>query len=176
VLWILPSPFAGPPCAIMDGMNPSGSSALGHLHEGFVAMEYFAVILNRSFLIFITDEGLQGWKFTGPVTAQYPEFYKPVEELLDDPEMSPGGPAFNELMHGPNTFLIPHGDIRSVHFADKTKWGMGRILHAGILSLGLTEDRKREFILLGASYGEGIRNSILARTANARLENKEATK
>jgi hypothetical protein len=31
-------------------------------------MEYFALILNRSFLIFISDEGLRGGKFTGTVT------------------------------------------------------------------------------------------------------------
>ncbi len=126
-------------------------------------MEYFAVILNRSFLVFITDEGLRGWKFIGPVTAQYPTFYKPVEELLDDPGMSPGSAAFNELMRGPGTFLIFYSEIRSVDFVSKTKWGMGGIPHAGILSLGFTESRKREFILLGAAYGEGIRNSILAR-------------
>ncbi|MEP6715822.1 MAG: hypothetical protein ABJC09_09610 [Terriglobia bacterium] len=126
-------------------------------------MQYFALVLNRSFLVFITDEGLQGWKFAGPVTAQYPEFYKPIEELLDDPEMSPGSAAFNELMRGPNTFVIPYGEIRSVDFAGKTKWGMGRILHSGILTLGLPEGGNREFVLLGAAYGEGIRNAILMR-------------
>ena len=148
----------------MLGMNSPESSALGHLHAGFVAMEYFALILNRSFLVFITDEGLRGWKFTGPVSVQFPEFYKPIEELLDDPEMSPGSAPFNELMQGPNTFLIPYSEIRSVAFTGKTKWGMGRILHSGILLLGLPEGRTREFILLGAAYGEGIRNSILMRT------------
>jgi hypothetical protein len=142
------------------GMNLSGSSALGHLHPGFMAMEYFALILNRSFLVFITDEGLRGWKFVGPVSTKSPQFYKPIEELLDDPEMSPGSAAFNELMCGPNTFVIAYGEIRSVDFSARTKWGMGGILHSGILSLGLSKGKNREFILLGAAYGEGIRNSI----------------
>jgi hypothetical protein len=127
-------------------------------------MEYLAIILNRSFLVFITDEGLRGWKFTGPVNVWFPTFYKPSEELLDDPEMSPGSAAFNELMRGPDTFLIPYTEIRSVDFVIKTKWGMGGIPHAGILSIHLTEGRNREFILLGDAYGEGIRNSILRRT------------
>ena len=142
----------------------SMDSALGHLHAGFVAMEYFALILNRSFLIFITDEGLRGWKFCGPVTTSSPQFYRPIEELLDDPEMECGSAAFTDLMHGPDTFLIPYKAIRSVDFTAKTKWGMGPILHAGILSLGLTAGRKREFILLGAAYGDGIRDAILAKT------------
>ena len=133
------------------------------MHAGFVAMEYFAVILNRSFLIFITGEGLRGWKFRGPVTTSVPEFYKSAEDLLDDPEMTPGSAAFNDLMHGPGAFLIPYGTVTSVEFAGKTKWGMGPIPHSGILSLGLTEGRKREFILLGQANGDGIRDLILAK-------------
>jgi hypothetical protein len=149
-------------------MRTPNDSALGHLQAGFVAMEYFALILNRSFLIFISDEGLRGWKFTGPVTSQLPEFYKPVEELLDDPEMEPGSAAFQELMNGPDTFVIPYSEISSVVFVGKTKWGMGPILHSGILTLGLTSGRKREFILLGAAYGDGIRNLIYAKAGISR--------
>jgi hypothetical protein len=37
------------------GVPPANELILGHLHSGFVAMEYFALILNRSFLVFITD-------------------------------------------------------------------------------------------------------------------------
>jgi hypothetical protein len=77
--------------------------------------------------------------------------------------MSPGSVAFHKLMNGPDTFLIPYNTIKYVDFAGKKKWGMGPILHAGILSLGLAEGRKREFILLGAANGDGIRNSILIR-------------
>ena len=144
-------------------MNGNQESALGHLHAGFVAMEYFALILNRSFLVYITDDGLRGWKFCGPVTAFSPQFYKPIEELLDDPEMEPGSEGFNDLMHGPDTFLIPYSAIRSVEFVGRTKWGMGSILHSGILSLGLTGDVRREFILLGFAYGDGIRDSIASK-------------
>jgi hypothetical protein len=139
------------------------NSALGHLHAGFVAMEYFALILNRSFLIFISDEGLRGWKFTGPVSAQFPNFYKPEEELLDDPEMAPGSAAFNELMSGPDTFVIPYSEISSVVFVAKTKWGMGPILHSGILTLRLISGGRREFILLGAADGDAIRALISAK-------------
>src|ERR1700690_321957 len=144
-------------------MNLAGNSSLGHLHAGFVAMEYFALILNRSLLVFVTDEGLQGWKFSGPVTTSVPEFYKPAEGLLDDPEMTPGSAVFNDLMHGPDTFLIPFSAITSVDFAGRTKWGMGPIFHSGILSLGPTRGRKSEFVLLGRAYGDGIRDLILAK-------------
>jgi hypothetical protein len=90
-------------------------------------MEYFALILNRSFLVFITDDGLRGWKFVGVVSTSSPEYYKLAEEMLDDPEMGPGSVDFNEMMSGPDTFLIRYGEIKSVEFAAKRKWGMGRI-------------------------------------------------
>jgi hypothetical protein len=146
-------------------MSASENSGQGHLHAGFVAMEYFALILNRSFLVFVTNNGLRGWKFSGPVSAGATEFYKPIEELLDDPEMVPGSPAFNDLMEGLGTFLIPYGAIKSVDFVAKTKWGMGPIRHAGILTLGLAENQKREFILLGAADGDAVRGSILSKLA-----------
>ena len=81
---------------------------LGHLNAGFVAMEYFALILNRSFVVFIADEGLLGWKFSGPVSAAVRDFFRPFEQLLDDPEVGPGTVDFNELMREPGTFLIPY--------------------------------------------------------------------
>jgi hypothetical protein len=145
-------------------MQAPDEPTLGHLHPGFVAMEYFALILNRSFLVFLEDEGLRCWKFAGPTSAFTPGFYKPIEELLDDPEMAPGSAAFNDLMHGSGTFLIPYGMIRYVDFTAKTKWGMGPILHSGILSLGFAEERMREFILLGGAPGAAIRAAIVAKT------------
>jgi hypothetical protein len=130
-------------------------------------MEYFALILNRSFLVFITDVGLQGWKFSGPVTARVPSFYEPIEELLDAPDMTPGSDAFNDLMHE-GTFVIPYSEVSCVSFVAKKKWGMGPIPHTGILPIELTGGRKREFILLGSAFGDRIRDSILARLAAPR--------
>lgn len=101
---------------------------LGHLHAGFVGMEYFALILNRSFVVLIADQGLLGWKFSGPVTPAVRDFFRPFEQLLDDPEVGPGTVDFNELMSEPGTFLIPYSEIRSVVFAKKLKWGMGGFL------------------------------------------------
>jgi hypothetical protein len=144
-------------------MGAARNEALGHLHAGFVAMEYFALILNRSFIFFITAEGLWGLKFRGPVSSRWPEFYKPIEAFLDDPEMEPGSIAFNEFIDDPKAFLIPYDEIKSAQFVAKAKWGMGPISHSGILTLALVKGGRREFILLGAAYGDGIRNAIAAR-------------
>jgi hypothetical protein len=40
---------------------------------------------------------------------------------------------------------------------------MGIIPHVGILTIGFSNSKRREFILLGATYGNEIRDSILAK-------------
>jgi len=69
----------------------------GHLHEGFVAMEYFALILNRSYLVFITEAGLRGWRFRGVVSSLEPMFYENAEALLDDPDLAEGSARLKSL-------------------------------------------------------------------------------
>ena len=136
----------------------------GHLHPGFVAMEYFALILNRSFLVFITNEGLRCWKFHGLVSSLEPLFYEPVEALLDAPDMPPGSKAFEELMRGRNTFCLPYGSISSVAFVNRQKWGMGSVPHSGILLIRFSGNRtQREFILLGSAHGQLITDLISSR-------------
>jgi hypothetical protein len=133
-----------------------------HLHPGFVAMEYFALILNRSFVIFLVAEGLRGWKFSGPVANRDPLYFKPVEGMLDDPEVEPGSSDFKEWMNERPGFLIPTGQIVRADFDPTKKWGMGSIPHSGKLYLHLTENRKREFILLGDADGEYLREAIIS--------------
>jgi hypothetical protein len=136
----------------------------GHLQHGFVAMEYYALILNRSFLVFITDEGLRVWKFRGSVSSLEPLFYEPVEALFDDPEMMPGSAEFEKVMHRRHSFRVPYSEIRSVTFEDRQKWGMDGIPHVGMLRLEFrTHRRTREFILLGNAHGQLIRDTIIAK-------------
>lgn len=140
----------------------------GHLHPGFVAMEYFALILNRSFLVFITDDGLRCWKFYGLVSSLEPLFYEPVEALLDDPDMTPGSEPFEELMHRRHTFSIPYTEIGSVRFVDRQKWGMGPVPHTGRLRIRFRGLRPpREFILLGNAHGQLICDMIASRIPRA---------
>jgi hypothetical protein len=139
---------------------PQNSRA--HLHPGFVAMEYFALILNRSFVVFITPEGLRGWKFCGPVGNRDSLYFKSVEEMLDDPEVEPASRDFEEWMSERPGFFIPRKQIVSADFVPTKKWGMGSIPHSGKLYVQLTENRKREFILLGNADGEYLREAIIS--------------
>lgn len=130
--------------------------------SGFVAMEYYAVILNRTFVVFVTPGGLYGWKATGPVPAGVPDYFRPCAEMLRDPRVMHDLPAIEKLASLKGGFFIPRSDIRSAEFNPKKKSGMGGIPHSGTILVSLTSGKSREFILLGQVDGEQIRRLILS--------------
>lgn len=161
--------------AVRSGHEPQKRHWAGdHLHEGFVAMEYFALILNRSYLVFITEEGLRGWRFRGVVSSLEPTFYQDAEALLDDPDLAEGSPAFEELMQQRHGFFLHYADIDSVEFVDRQKWGMGGVPHVGKLVVRIRLRRTREFILLGSAHGQVIRNTIVSRMGGSAGQNEPA--
>jgi hypothetical protein len=129
--------------------------------SGFVAMEYYALILNRTYVVFVIPEGLYGWKAQGIVSAASPRFYEPYQEMLTDPELLGDRGAIEDLSRLKGGFFTPRAQIATVEATDKSKWGMGGIPHSGRILLGLTDGTKREFILLGSVSPEAIRDSIL---------------
>ncbi len=130
---------------------------------GFAAMEYHGVVLNRSFLVYVHPNGVYGIQFRGTVGSQEgSRFFEPVLEILDDPWFAPGTRIFKqEMKKSRHSFFIPWRDVAAVEFEGWTKWGMGNIPHAGTLRLRLTSGKKRDLILLGGAYGDGIRRFIL---------------
>jgi hypothetical protein len=129
---------------------------------GFAAMEYYALILNRSFLVYVRREGLYGMKFCGLVASNTGRYFDPALDLLDDPWFTPGTEAFQKTMKESRAnFFIPRSDIEDVQFDSSPKWGMGQIPHAGKLKVVLRSGSCRELVLLGEAYGDGIRRVIL---------------
>jgi|SRR6476620_8626554 hypothetical protein len=95
--------------------------------HGFLAMEYYWLILNRSFVVFSFPQGLYGWKFSGPVSTFTPLFFIPFEEMTRDSGLVPNAEDFRELMAGKSTFFIPRGEIATVDYDQASKWGMFHI-------------------------------------------------
>lgn len=125
-------------------------------------MEYCALILNRSFLVFITEGGLRGWQFHGMITSLEPMFYEPVEALLDDPDMAPGSAAFEELMQQRHTFFMPYAEIVSVEFIDRRKWGMvpSRMLEGFVSNVAATEGVSSSCWEMLMDKSSGIRSHL----------------
>ncbi len=137
--------------------------------SGFVAMEYYSLILNRTFVVFVAPEGLYGWKAEGVVTATQPMYFEPYAGMLQDPELIRDREAIRRLSNLKGGFFIPHSAIISVDVVYKQKWGMGPIPHSGRVRIGMASGRSREFILLGSVDAESIRQRILGATSGGRI-------
>ena len=129
--------------------------------SGFVAMEYYALILNRTFVVFIAPDCLCGWKAIGLVAAGNNKYFEPLSEMLDDPELMHDPAAVLKLAKLKGGFVIPRSEIASVEVIPQHKWGMGGIPHSGRIKIHLASGSTREFILLGIVDCEFIKREIL---------------
>jgi len=125
----------------------------------FVAMEYHAVILNRTFLITVTASQVCGARVHGLLASppvpdpewRDPAFY-PVERLVkryDGVDVDPE--AYVRLDRA--NFQISLAELERVRFDPRPKWGMGWVPHSGRLYLELGSGVTRELMLLGAQDG-----------------------
>ena len=142
----------------------------------FVAMEYYWLILNRTFLVLITDTVLIGIKVHGPIGVQS---HDPLVNLLP---LSTAGDLQNPYsyidmkyidrikdtdlksnaflrINGAN-FRINRSDIIETTYDNTKKWGMGYYPHDGKVYIRTRDDKKRGFIVLGAQSGQGIKNTL----------------
>jgi hypothetical protein len=129
--------------------------------SGFVAMEYYALILNRTFVVFITPEGLYGWKAVGPVTNSDRAYFEPLVKMLSDPETMPDIDEIRKLSRRGGGFFFPRATIQSAEVIYKPKWGMGGIPHCGRIRVLTTSGQSREFILLGSVDARALQKQIL---------------
>ena len=124
-------------------------------------MEYYAVVLNRTFAITINDESLDGVICRGltsvasggdPLTQALTAKLA-VSGDLNDPSAYIDDRLLKERSSA--NFSIQLKDICSVEHNPRKKWGMGYYPHDGRLLIG-TANRRREFIILGQQSGKDI--------------------
>jgi hypothetical protein len=132
--------------------------------HGFLVMEYYWLILNRSFVVFTYPQGLYGWKFAGPVSTRTPLFFVPFEEFANDPELVPGSEDFEMMMKESSSFFIARNEITTVDYVPTPKWGMGNVPHSGKLYVRMKSGNSRELVLLGSQNGEAVRAAVLSGT------------
>jgi hypothetical protein len=142
----------------------------------FVAMEYYWLILNRTFLILITDNELIGIKVHGPIGVesndavskllpltvdgdlQNPYAYISAKyiERIKDVDLK----SNNFLRADSSNFRINKSDIIETAYDETKKWGMGYYPHDGKVYVRTRDNKKREFIILGSQSGEEINNKL----------------
>jgi len=145
----------------------------------FVAMEYYFLILNRTFFIIKTKDfliGIQGnglvsveggkdtltrqitsnLAIKGDLTNPYSYLKNKYLEKIADLDLIDG----SILEVNKTNFLIKTSDIKSATYNPAKKFGMGPYPHDGRVTIETYDNNKREFIILGNQSGESIANFI----------------
>lgn len=145
----------------------------------FVAMEYYYLILNRTFLVIKTKGFLIGIQGNGLVSVeggndfltQLITYSIAIKGDLTNPrsylkEKYLKKAANLNLIDGSiieankTNFLIKLSDIKSAIYNPSKKFGMGYYPHDGRVIMETFDNKKREFIILGNQSGESIANLI----------------
>lgn len=150
----------------------------------FVAMEYYGLILNRTFLVIITDKHLVGLKVSGYISSNV--VFDPtslldiavtaLENLVDASDLDNPYSYIkkryirkvenldlngNEILDvNRSNFRIDRSDISCVNYDPSKKWGMAEYPHDGKVNIKTTNGSTREFIILGQQSGEDIAKMI----------------
>jgi len=148
----------------------------------FVAMEYFYLILNRTFLVIKTNGyliGIQGnglvsveggkdiltrqitsnMAIKGDLTNPYSYLKNKYLEKITDLNLIDG----SIVEANKTNFLIKLSDIKSANYNPSKKFGMGPYPHDGRVVIETFDNKKREFIILGNQSGKNIANLITAK-------------
>jgi hypothetical protein len=137
----------------------------------FVAMEYYALILNRTYLVSVDDVGLSaavcrgltavkaGAGLTRRITG-----HLAVHGDLNDPDSYVSQQLVTR--HSKANFAINHPNITSVIYNPGKKWGMGSYPHDGRVIVN-TETQRREFIIIGNQSGKEIADRLSATVGGA---------
>jgi len=147
-----------------QGPSPSwgGITTLSNNHAGatgyqtidgpgdvnFVAMQYIALILNRTLLVYARADGLYGVVVAAVRSA--PGYVAPAASI--DPARAVRRQVLHRAQSDPGVRVaihIPHDQIARVSTSMDCKWGMGSVPYSGRIFVHTTSGRKLEFILLG---------------------------
>ncbi|MBB3837022.1 hypothetical protein FHS57_001016 [Runella defluvii] len=148
----------------------------------FVAMEYYNLILNRTYLVVIVKDKLLGIKVNGLVSVEgggdiltkkvtkmmaiegdlsnpYSYLSAKYVDKIQECELE----SEEVLAYDKSNFILPLAHIKKVYHDPKNKWGMGYYPHDGKVYVETSDKKKKEFIILGSQSGSKIANFILGK-------------
>lgn len=145
-------------------------------------MQYYGLILNRTYLVLVTNDRIIGLKVNGLVSVesggnilakelsktmtvkgdlQNPYSYVKSKYLdrLQDLELVDA----EILKQDKSNFVIQQADINNAYYDPKKKWGMGYYPHDGKVYILTNDGKKKELIILGNQSGQKIASLILTK-------------
>jgi tetratricopeptide (TPR) repeat protein len=151
-----------------------GSAAKRPVPEGlpgsvpwFAAMEYHALMLNRTYKVFVTDHMLCGANIRGmiasPLRVSQQMFDQTYWTQTQSARIYERVDVTSETFRQINSanFQIGWGEISEIDYLAGRKWGMGNVPHSGRLVFHLRSGKSRELILLGEQNGEALREELM---------------
>lgn len=146
----------------------------------FVAMQYYGVILNRTYLVLLTKEliigikvnGLIGVESGGNVIAREISKTMTVKGDLQNPYSYMKSKYLDKVQdcelldrsildQDKANFIIQRMDISNAYYDPGKKWGMGYYPHDGKVYIVTRDGKKKELIILGHQSGEKIATLLL---------------
>lgn len=146
-------------------------------------MEYYGLILNRTFWILLTPNHLIGVQANGAIATESGNDLltgfavdiivssKIVRGDISNPYSYLKGKYIkanadldlmsDEFLRTNANFRINKDDIKNVYHNPKKKWGMGYYPHDGRVYIETNDGKKRELIVLGNQSGAYVANKFL---------------
>ena len=145
----------------------------------FIVMEYYFLILNRTFLVIKSDDYLIGIQSNGMVSVEGGEDVlthfmtakMAIKNDLENPTSYLKSKYLDkidnlDLLDGSiinankTNFILKISDIKSATYNPSKKFGMGYYPHDGRVTIRTIQNKKREFIILGNQSGQHIANLL----------------
>ena len=151
------------------------------LKEGnhFIAMEYYNLIMNRTFLILILKDYLIGLKVSGLIIVEgggdsltrSVTKSMAIQDDLENPYSYIKSSYLQKIENlniydedilkiEKSNFKINRNEVISVTYDKRKKWGMGYYPHDGKVYIKTTKGKKKELIILGSQSGKEIESWI----------------
>jgi hypothetical protein len=146
----------------------------------FIAMEYYMLLLNRTYLILITPDKIIGILGNGLISLETsgdplsnkiaskfavrgdlrnPHAYLKEKYIREVENVNLSDQSI--LRKHRANFIIQKSDIIDSWHDPTKKWGMGYYPHDGKVYIKKRKSRTREFIILGSQSGEDIAHQVL---------------
>jgi hypothetical protein len=159
--WSAVRPRVAPPGASTTN-KPVLEGAPGSV-PWFAAMEYYRLILNRTYKVFVGERMLCGAKVGGAVAAPR----QPTPDMFDQAHWVETRTArlYDRVDVASSDFMKINGanfrlrwdEIVRLDYQPGRKWGMGTVPHSGRLLARLKSGKTRELILLGNQDGAALK-------------------
>jgi hypothetical protein len=139
----------------------------------FVALEYCYGMLNRTYVVFVTDAMICGARVRGLLPAPLavnerwfdPYFFPRPDIVKRYTRVDLTSAEFKRLSVA--NFQVPLNEVEDVRFNAEPKWGMGTVPYSGRLHLRLRDGTTRELILLGKQDGPALVERLRACISDA---------